>query len=175
LLERWWHRRSRNRRRVLFEAWHTPARGSDDIGHPLLSLPAQHLLSRHPIPSATPVLPADPDGTETTPIDLGMVSEWLTDPTTPAENNSSEWISTADLGWSAARHAAESSVTGVTEVGLPQRVPGARLVPGAIPSPAPSGKKSRNPDSIRANLDAHHRGIQAGRIALQTSKHAIPE
>ncbi|MFD7008033.1 ATP-binding protein [Rhodococcus jostii] len=113
----------------------------------------------HPIPAPAP---HEDEGAFTTPIYFDMVSEWLTDPaTTPSPRPHREWVSPADSGWSAARHAAKATVDTVTESGLPQRVPGKRLVPGGL-SGGPDARR-RDPESIRASLTAHLSGVRDGR------------
>lgn len=118
-------------------------------------------VAQHPAPAPMSEPSAD-EGAATTPIYFGMVSEWLTDPTTTRSRHPGrEWVSPADSGWSAARHAAEAAVDTVTESGLPQRVPGQRLVPGGV---AGTGTpRRRDPESIRDSLTAHLSGVRDGR------------
>jgi hypothetical protein len=79
------------------------------------------------------------------------------------------WRSAADEGWLAAQAALEPQDGGVTETGLPRRVPLAQLVPGGVETQAPATDR-RTPDSVRGLLSAYHRGVQAGRSA-----HGHPE
>jgi hypothetical protein len=74
------------------------------------------------------------------------------------------WRSAADDGWRAAQAASEPETGGLTEMGLPKRVPMAQLVPGGVDT---SGDVSdrRSPDSVRGLLSAYHRGVQRGRDA----------
>ena len=74
------------------------------------------------------------------------------------------WRSAADDGWRAAQAAMEPETGGLTEMGLPRRVPMAQLVPGGVDT---SGGVSdrRSPDSVRGLLSAYHRGVQRGRDA----------
>ncbi|MEU2007198.1 sensor histidine kinase [Rhodococcus sp. NPDC019627] len=127
-------------------------------------LKPRHLraVAQHPVPAPVPGSDAEDVATVTTPIYFGMVSEWLTDPTTTRSRHSGrDWVSPADSGWSAARHAAEAAVDTVTESGLPQRVPGQRLVPGGVTGAGPP--RRRDPESIRDSLTAHLSGVRDGR------------
>jgi signal transduction histidine kinase len=119
----------------------------------------------HPLEVPAPVSAPDVDeGDVTTPIYFGMVSEWLTDPATNRSPHiGREWVSPADSGWSAARHAAEAPVETVTESGLPQRIPGKRLVPGGVSGAG--APQRRAPESIRDSLTAHLSGVRDGRAA----------
>ncbi|GAA3224751.1 hypothetical protein GCM10017691_13020 [Pseudonocardia petroleophila] len=47
--------------------------------------------------------------------------------------------------------------------GLPQRTPGAQLVPGSVPAPAPP--RQRDPEAVRDRLTGYHRGTRTGRDA----------
>jgi hypothetical protein len=74
------------------------------------------------------------------------------------------WRSAADDGWRAAQAASDPETGGLTEMGLPRRVPMAQLVPGGVD--ASSGVSDRrSPDSVRGLLSAYHRGVQRGRDA----------
>jgi hypothetical protein len=68
-----------------------------------------------------------------------MLSEWLVDPTDLAKSDDLNWESVWDHGWSAAAAAQDAPVLEHTEEGLPVRVPGVRLVPGAVDSGDPDG------------------------------------
>ena len=61
---------------------------------------------------------------------------------TTAEANG-DWASPADDGWRAAETAASPSSSGVTEAGLPKRVPQANLVPGAVPPSTPTRRAAQ--------------------------------
>ncbi len=73
------------------------------------------------------------------------------------------WRSAADDGWTAATAAAEPAVAGVTDAGLPKRVPMAQLVPGGVEKTAASANNKRSPEQVRGLLSAYHRGVQRGR------------
>ncbi len=74
------------------------------------------------------------------------------------------WRSLADDGWRAAQAASTPSDGGMTDHGLPRRVPMAQLVPGGVET-AVGGSDRRTPDSVRGLLSAYHRGVQRGRDA----------
>ncbi|QYA99856.1 HAMP domain-containing protein (plasmid) [Rhodococcus sp. USK10] len=101
--------------------------------------------------SASPIAPP--------PIFASIAPAWLTDPTT---RDSLEWASSADEGWSAAQRAGESS-SDITTTGLPQRIPGRRLVPGSVDVLAPHPSPLRTPAAVRENLARHQAGVQDGR------------
>ncbi|RZL81416.1 MAG: HAMP domain-containing protein [Rhodococcus sp. (in: high G+C Gram-positive bacteria)] len=101
--------------------------------------------------SASPIAPP--------PIFASIAPAWLTDPTT---HDSFEWGSSADEGWSAAQRAVESS-SDITPTGLPQRIPGRRLVPGSVDVVEPNPSPVRTPAAVREKLARHQSGVQAGR------------
>jgi methyl-accepting chemotaxis protein len=72
------------------------------------------------------------------------------------------WRSAADDGWTAASAAAEPEVTGLTDAGLPKRVPMAQLVPGGVDKGTTNANR-RSPEQVRGLLSAYHRGVQRGR------------
>ena len=74
------------------------------------------------------------------------------------------WPSVADEGWLAAEAALTPADGGITETGLPRRVPMAQLVPGGVET-ASAASDRRTPDSVRGLLSAYHRGVQRGRSA----------
>ena len=74
------------------------------------------------------------------------------------------WRSAADDGWRAAQAAAEPELGGLTETGLPRRVPMAQLVPGGVEATG-SVSERRSPDAVRGLLSAYHSGVQRGRDA----------
>ncbi|MEU5696123.1 nitrate- and nitrite sensing domain-containing protein [Actinosynnema sp. NPDC020468] len=91
----------------------------------------------------------------------------------------------ADDGWSAASNLLKSTVDETTSVGLPKRVPKARLMPGSLggpaprpaaaPSPQPAANGSspsgvataapprRSADRLRQRFATYQRGVQLGR------------
>ena len=72
------------------------------------------------------------------------------------------WRSSADDGWIAAAVAAEPPDAGLTDGGLPKRVPMAQLVPGGVDKNYTNANR-RSPDAVRGLLSAYHRGVQRGR------------
>jgi len=74
------------------------------------------------------------------------------------------WRSAADDGWLAAQAAAEPEDGGLTDTGLPKRVPMAQLVPGGVDTTGDVSDR-RSPDAVRGLLSAYHRGVQRGRDA----------
>lgn len=102
------------------------------------------------------------------PIFASLAPVWLTDPTTP-DNSEPQWVTRADPGWEAAERARREGADAVAPSGLPQRVPGRRLVPGAVTDTDRSAAHHRTPEMIRANLTRHHNGIRAGRASTQGS------
>jgi signal transduction histidine kinase len=72
------------------------------------------------------------------------------------------WRSAADEGWLAANAASQPEVAGVTDAGLPKRVPMAQLVPGGVEKNAANANR-RSPEQVRGLLSAYHRGVQRGR------------
>lgn len=100
-----------------------------------------------------------------------MLSEWLVDPTEFGASTDLDWKSVWDHGWSAAASAEDAPVTEHTEAGLPVRVPGERLVPGAgdlaegedAPATEPATGPLPDPAAVRASLSSHFGGVHAGR------------
>jgi hypothetical protein len=80
----------------------------------------------------------------------------------PADEAS--WRSVADEGWLAAEAALTPQDGGITDTGLPRRVPMAQLVPGGV-DPSSTGSDRRTPEAVRGLLSAYHRGVQRGRNA----------
>jgi signal transduction histidine kinase len=78
-------------------------------------------------------------------------------------------MSAADKGFTAAE-AVTKSPEGVTSVGLPQRVPREKLVPGSIASPPGFGeglvRGERGAQEVRGRLDELQRGLSNGRRSL---------
>ncbi|MBH5143447.1 hypothetical protein G8767_27410 [Rhodococcus sp. IC4_135] len=137
-----------------------PARGSGPDSETVSTASSPRHLRTSAYTPPVPAAVTDDEGV-TTPIFFGMVSEWLTDPATPRSRPGPEWVSPADAGWSAARHAAHAPVENRTESGLPQRVPGDRIVPGGLDGVGAA--RRRDPDAIRENLTRHLAGVRNGR------------
>lgn len=103
------------------------------------------------------------DPTAHTPIFASIAPPWLTDPTNSDTEGPQRWVTRADTGWSAARLATQSSVGPVARNGLPQRIPGQRLVPGGVDTDEPTPIRVRDPEEVRARLARHQTGVRAGR------------
>jgi anti-sigma regulatory factor (Ser/Thr protein kinase) len=102
--------------------------------------------------------PADADDFDT-PIFRAMRSAWLS-----AGGEGQPWRTTEiEEGWQLAERAVEAPPTELAESGLPQRRPGAALVPGGVTKEA--GSIARDPEAIRARLAAHAAGVSRGRRA----------
>ena len=93
-----------------------------------------------------------------TPIFRAMRSNWLT-----ADGPAQPWVSSeVEAGWQRADRVAAAEPTR-NETGLPQRNPGARLVPGGVTQQTTTA--ARDPEAIRARLAAHAAGVSRGRHA----------
>lgn len=84
-----------------------------------------------------------------------------------APHTEAGWKSDADRGWQAARTAAEPLAGGLTQSGLPKRVPKANLVPGTAPR-AENFKQmpTRSADRVRNRFSNFQRGVREGRSQL---------
>ena len=110
-----------------------------------------------------PVVPGQPTEFDT-PIFRSMRSAWLSAGGTDKPWESSE----VEAGWERADDVAESPTdVPVTDAGLPVRRPGNRLVPGGVTKQA--APTARDPEAIRARLQAHAAGVSRGRSAAATS------
>ena len=109
------------------------------------------------------------DRTAQTPIFASIAPLWLTDPTKTDSDVPQHWVTRADTGWSTARRAAQQTPERVTRHGLPQRIPGQRLVPGGVDEPDRTSRRIRTPEIVRAKLTQHQIGVRAGRTG--TSPH----
>ncbi len=81
-----------------------------------------------------------------------------------------DWASPADEGWRAAEVVHAPSSGGITQAGLPKRVPRANLVPGTAgapadeaPSPVPS---ARSAAATRDRFASFQRGVRQGRAVV---------
>ena len=111
-----------------------------------------------------------------TPIFRSMMSRWLSDPAEAAQDASTTWSpSTADEGWNAAARLEADEPLEESTAGLPLRRPGDHLVPGAIedavPGPRPASVPVRDPETIRRNLNSHHRGVRSARADALNGTH----
>ncbi|QNG20757.1 HAMP domain-containing protein [Rhodococcus triatomae] len=115
--------------------------------------------------------PRRPDPLEDTgtPIFDQMVSEWLRDPTKNDGPPPTTWESPADAGWSAVERVRSTPAEIDPDLGLPKRRPGERLLPGTVEG-AQTGtlRRVRDPETIRAKLSSHQRGVRSGRARTHT-------
>jgi signal transduction histidine kinase len=82
------------------------------------------------------------------------------------------WSSPSDEGWRAAEAAEEPATSGMTQVGLPRRMPRANLVPGSAGADdrmAASGLV-RSASATRERMASFQRGSREGRAALQAEE-----
>jgi len=79
------------------------------------------------------------------------------------------WSSPGDDGWRAANTVESPTVGSPTAAGLPQRLPNANLVPGAIPSAQPATMPARSAAEARDRLAGLQRGVTEGRTAAGES------
>ena len=82
----------------------------------------------------------------------------------------SRWSSPADEGWHAAETVDLPSSGGPTAAGLPQRLPNANLVPGAVPGTQPV-VPNRSPAAARDRLAGFQRGVSDGRAVASEAAH----
>jgi hypothetical protein len=87
----------------------------------------------------------------------------------PVENNGT-WSSPGDEGWKAAQAAAKPVAAGLTQKGLPKRVPKSNLVPGSAggagaAKATPPVIPPRSADAVRGRLSSFHQGLRHGRDA----------
>ena len=102
------------------------------------------------------------------PIYRSVRSAWLS-----GDGPAPPWVnSEVEAGWEQAdRVAAAETVR--TAAGLPQRRPGAHLVPGGVTKP--TGTIARDPEAVRARLAAYAAGVSAGRrVAADGTEHPDP-
>ncbi len=79
------------------------------------------------------------------------------------------WSSVADAGWRAADRAANPTVAGTTESGLPRRMPQAHLVPGGIDAAPVRPAQTRDPARVSAVMSAYARGVATSRAQHMVS------
>ena len=161
--------------------------GMDSLSGPGLSAPGESKMSQFSSASLGTAAPlsqettsADggvivssaegPAGTRRLPIFNAVESGWFRGGRmTPGSSGitsaaGSRWSSPADEGWHAAETADSPSSGGSTAAGLPQRLPNANLVPGAVPGTQPV-VPNRSPAAARDRLAGFQRGVSDGRAA----------
>jgi len=159
--------------------------GSSEVAVPRVEVPAPHEPAPHePAPVAPPVpvvLPAvavepvvtaepiaassraaldgewtDPGDEDDAPIFRALRSAWLSGGGAAEPWTSSE----VEAGWDRAERVAAAAAD-VSPVGLPQRRPGSRLLPGGVAKTTTA--IGRDPEAVRARLAAHAAGVRRGR------------
>ena len=88
----------------------------------------------------------------------------------PQGANAASWASPGDEGWRAAQAAAKPVAAGLTQKGLPKRVPKSNLVPGSASGSGGAAKAApplppRSAEEVRGKLSSFHRGLRQGRDA----------
>ena len=159
--------------------------GMDSLSGPGLSAPGESKMSQFSSASLGTAAPlsqettsADggvivssaegPAGTRRLPIFDAVESGWFRGGRmTPGSSGitsaaGSRWSSPADEGWHAAETVDSPSSGGSTAAGLPQRLPNANLVPGAVPG-TPPVVLNRSPAAARDRLAGFQRGVSDGR------------
>jgi len=165
------------------EPWPTPQRRFDYDDPPTERLPIyQEVLSQWfqvpadgKAPEAVDAPVGEPqdvveDVTEAVPVPRAEDEE-------PAAGTTNGWHSAGDDGWAAASTLLAKEPDGVTEAGLPKRVPKSQLVPGsAAPRPmavpaasAPPAMPRRSPDALRARMSTYQHGVSLGRHSAPTA------
>ena len=86
------------------------------------------------------------------------------------EGTGNPWSSPGDEGWRAAQAAAKPVAAGLTQKGLPKRVPKSNLVPGSAggtgaAKATPPSMPARSAEEVRGKLSSFHRGLRQGRDA----------
>ncbi len=121
---------------------------------------------------AIPEIPASTTAGSEDAIYQKMLSEWLVDPTDLAKSSDLNWQSVWDHGWSVAEAAEDAPIESHTELGLPVRNPGARLIPGA----ASMGRHGVNGGHTNGGAHRSHDDDDEVESAAEfsTGAHAIP-
>ena len=127
--------------------------------------------------SSVIVPPAESAEGQRLPVFEAVESDWFRrvhkrfGPSATTAETNGDWASPADDGWRAAETVASPSSSGVTEAGLPTRIPQANLVPGAVGGAQPVEANTkpagapRSPATTRERLASFQRGVAEGRAA----------
>jgi signal transduction histidine kinase len=111
-----------------------------------------------------------PTGENHLPVFEEVRSEWFRRGRGTSEASSGvgysapAWVAQVDEGWQAAEKVPTPSSAGLTPNGLPKRVPGANLVPGAAGSTPPPASV-RSAAAAQERLASFQRGVREGRAA----------
>jgi hypothetical protein len=154
---------------------HTPAAPAPQVTAPRLTTPEA--------PSIQPTSPVSSAAAPTSAGDMPMESPVPSSQPATEEGRTPQpaaWSSPGDEGWRAAQAAAKPVAAGLTQKGLPKRVPKSNLVPGsaggtgaakATPPPLPA----RSAEDVRGKLSSFHRGLRQGRDAASGQGEPTPE
>ena len=144
-----------------------------------VAVPAPRTAPEHVLGSLAPTaldVPAVRPQDETTPIYSLLQSEWFRGRTTGGSGSMTDtavrartWASPGDAGWRRAAEVEDQAAPTVTAEGLPVRVPGRNLVPGAAdgatePPPAPRAdpQRARGLGSFQRGVGRARRGEAPG-------------
>ncbi|HWC82454.1 MAG TPA: nitrate- and nitrite sensing domain-containing protein [Pseudonocardiaceae bacterium] len=143
-------RTPRNRRPAAPEAPAAPtASPAADMWAP--EVPVQEAPAQAEItPPEVPAQPSAPEPPSAVP------------PVSPLEDTI-RWSPAADDGWQAVRALADQGPAELTDVGLPRRMPRAKLLPGSVLDESKPVVTGRDPDTVRNRLSSFQRGVQQGR------------
>ncbi|MBB5906067.1 nitrate- and nitrite sensing domain-containing protein [Actinoalloteichus hymeniacidonis] len=124
-----------------------------------------------PTPPAEPVAPTRQAApAQTPPSRPAARPEQPTASSAPSENQG--WHSAGDDGWAAAKTVLAKDPEGVTQAGLPKRVPKAKLMPGSVApqtktqraaAPEQSDAPPRSAEMIRGKMSNFQQGLRKGR------------
>jgi signal transduction histidine kinase len=109
-------------------------------------------------------------GEQRLPVFEAVESDWFRrvhrgfGPSVTAQADGS-WASPSDEGWRAAETAVSPSSDGLTEAGLPRRVPQANLVPGTATTGPQRTVPPRSAVTTRERFASFQRGVEEGRAA----------
>jgi signal transduction histidine kinase len=146
-------------------------------GPPPTPAPAAPAPAAQTPPPASPAAPVRPTVIPVQPLPTAPAPEPLTANSGGVKHmdNAGSWSSPGDEGWKAAQAAAKPVAAGLTQKGLPKRVPRSNLVPGsaggsgaakAAPPPIPP----RSADAVRGRLSSFHQGLRQGRDAASSGE-----
>jgi hypothetical protein len=135
----------------------------------VVELPASRVLE---LPAAREELPTRNWFVAVTEVDAAAEPPIPVKPAVPVVP-ASTWTPTPETLWHAADTALSPQPSALTAAGLPQRKPGARVLPvGQEHPPAEERPGFRDAESIRSNLSRHYDGVRAAREAAQAKSEA---
>ncbi|GHH67748.1 histidine kinase [Streptosporangium violaceochromogenes] len=148
--------------------------------------------STGPLPVFSEPSPLEESKEEFLPIFAAVESDWFRkadnevappnpateevedDPSPSPAPASGTWSSPADAGWQAAQAVSAPALGGVTDSGLPKRVPKANLVPGTVSFESETGSETSlfrpavSPEAVRNRLTSFQQGIRQGRAEARS-------